>query len=58
MVRPKNAMLGRYGISVDEVMSLVSTGIGGSSAGQVIDGNARYDINLRLASRFRQSRMR
>ncbi len=55
MVRPKNAMLGRYGISVDEVMSLVSTGIGGSSAGQVIDGNARYDINLRLASRFRQS---
>ncbi|BCV56531.1 efflux RND transporter permease subunit [Shewanella algae] len=55
VVRPKNAMLGRYGISVDEVMSLVSTGIGGSSAGQVIDGNARYDINLRLASRFRQS---
>ncbi|WP_198782206.1 efflux RND transporter permease subunit [Shewanella putrefaciens] len=55
VVRPKRDLLARYGISVDEVMSLVSQGIGGASAGQVIDGNARYDINVRLATEFRQS---
>ncbi|SUI83010.1 efflux RND transporter permease subunit [Shewanella morhuae] len=55
VVRPKRELLARYGISVDQVMSLVSQGIGGASAGQVIDGNARYDINLRLAAEFRQS---
>uniref|UniRef100_UPI003562E8EE efflux RND transporter permease subunit n=1 Tax=Shewanella sp. TaxID=50422 RepID=UPI003562E8EE len=47
--------LARYGISVDEVMNLVSTGIGGSAAGQVIDGNARYDINVRLKADTRAS---
>ncbi|MFV0595332.1 efflux RND transporter permease subunit [Shewanella sp.] len=55
VVRPDRAQLARYGISVDQVMSLVSQGIGGASAGQVIDGNARYDINLRLAGQFRRS---
>ncbi|MGB0893163.1 MAG: efflux RND transporter permease subunit, partial [Parashewanella sp.] len=55
VVRPNRAKLARYGISVDEVMSLISQGIGGVSAGQVIDGNARYDINVRLAKRFRSS---
>ncbi|MBE7215474.1 efflux RND transporter permease subunit [Shewanella benthica] len=55
VVRPKRDLLARYGISVDEVMSLVSQGIGGVSAGQVIDGNARYDINVRLAEQYRNS---
>ena len=55
VVRPKRELLARYGISVDEVMSLVSQGIGGVSAGQVIDGNARYDINVRLAEEYRSS---
>lgn len=55
VVRPKRDQLARYGISVDEVMSLVSQGVGGASAGQVIDGNARYDINVRLAERYRNA---
>jgi cobalt-zinc-cadmium resistance protein CzcA len=55
VVRPKREVLARYGISVDEVMSLVTQGIGGASAGQVIDGNARYDINLRLAAQYRNA---
>ena len=55
VVRPDRSQLARYGISVDQVMSLVSQGIGGASAGQVIDGNARYDINLRLAAEYRSS---
>lgn len=55
VVRPKREVLARYGISVDEVMNLVTQGIGGASAGQVIDGNARYDINLRLAQQYRSA---
>lgn len=55
VVRPKREVLARYGISVDEIMSLVTQGIGGASAGQVIDGNARYDINLRLAQQYRSA---
>lgn len=55
VVRPKRDLLARYGISVDTVMSLVSQGVGGVSAGQVIDGNARYDINVRLAEKYRSA---
>ncbi|MCL1079734.1 efflux RND transporter permease subunit [Parashewanella spongiae] len=55
VVRPNRAKLARYGISVDQIMTLVSRGIGGDSAGQVIDGNARYDIYLRLAGEYRSS---
>lgn len=55
VVRPKRDQLARYGISVDEVMALVSQGVGGASAGQVIDGNARYDIYVRLAEQYRSS---
>ncbi|WP_417760876.1 efflux RND transporter permease subunit [Shewanella sp.] len=55
VVRPKRQLLARYGISVDELMALVSTGVGGNNVSQIIDGNARYDINLRLAAPFRTS---
>ena len=52
-IRPKRERLARHGIPVARVMALVSDGIGGANAGQVIDGNERYDINVRLAQRFR-----
>ncbi|WP_417349908.1 efflux RND transporter permease subunit [Ferrimonas sp.] len=55
VVRPDRAKLARYGISVDSVLQLVSDGIGGREAGQVIDGNARYDIQLRFAEQYRSS---
>ncbi|WP_028111638.1 efflux RND transporter permease subunit [Ferrimonas kyonanensis] len=55
VVRPNRSKLARYGISVDQVLQLVSDGIGGRQAGQVIDGNARYDIQLRFAQSFRDS---
>lgn len=55
VVRPNRDALARYGISVDEIMTLVNQGVGGVSAGQVIDGNARYDIYVRLDQQFRNS---
>ncbi|TNF69401.1 MAG: efflux RND transporter permease subunit [Gammaproteobacteria bacterium] len=55
VIKPKRAALMRYGVSVNQVMSLVSNGIGGESAGQIINGNERYDIYVRLAKPYRNS---
>jgi len=54
VIRPDRLKLDRYGIPVDDVMTLVADAIGGTSAGQVIAGNERYDIYVRLAYGFRQ----
>jgi len=53
VVRPNRDLLARYGIPVSQIMSLVSDAIGGSSAGQVIQGNERYDIYVRLDQQYR-----
>jgi len=53
VVRPDRDTLARYGIPVAQVMDLVSDAIGGVSAGQVIKGNERYDIYVRLAAPYR-----
>ena len=53
VIRPDRDELARYGIPVSQVMELVSGAIGGEAAGQVIQGNERYDIYVRLAEEFR-----
>ena len=54
-VRPDRDALARYGIPVAQLMDLVSDSIGGREAGQVIKGNERYDIYVRLAENHRNS---
>ncbi len=53
VVRPKREQLSRYGLAVGDVMSVVRDGLGGRAAGQIISGNERYDIYVRLAEPFR-----
>ena len=55
VIKPKREVMMRYGVSVDQIMSLVSDEIGGKVAGQVINGNERYDIYVRLAKQYRDS---
>lgn len=55
VIKPNREALMRYGISVGQVMSLVSNEIGGQTAGQVINGNERYDIYVRLAKKYRST---
>ena len=55
VVKPNRRQLSRYGLSVNEVMALVKNGIGGQSAGQIINGNERYDIYVRLDKSHRQN---
>ncbi|TCK17864.1 cobalt-zinc-cadmium resistance protein CzcA [Thiogranum longum] len=54
-VRPDRDALARYGIPVAQVMDLVADAIGGREAGQVIKGNERYDIYVRLSEEYRDS---
>jgi heavy metal efflux system protein len=56
VVKPNRRQLSRYGLSVGDIMELVRDGIGGREAGQVINGNERYNIYLRLAKDFRDDR--
>jgi cobalt-zinc-cadmium resistance protein CzcA len=55
VIRPDRSKLDRYGIPVDDVMTLVADAIGGVSAGQVISGNERYDIYVRMAKDYRSN---
>ncbi|HHB93416.1 MAG TPA: efflux RND transporter permease subunit [Thioploca sp.] len=55
VIRPDRTQLARYEIAISQVMDLVSDAIGGTSAGQVIKGNERYDIYVRLANDYRNN---
>jgi len=55
VIKPKRQQLSRYGLSVGEVMAVVKEGIGGVSAGQIINGNERYDIYVRFEEKSRNN---
>ncbi|NNG41396.1 efflux RND transporter permease subunit [Pseudoalteromonas sp. NEC-BIFX-2020_002] len=55
VIKPNRQALSRYGLSVGNLMSIVQQGIGGTSAGQIINANERYDIYVRIAKQFRDS---
>ncbi|PAJ76219.1 CusA/CzcA family heavy metal efflux RND transporter [Pseudoalteromonas sp. NBT06-2] len=55
VITPNRRQLSRYGLSVGDVMEVVSDGLGGTEAGQVINGNERYDIYVRLENKFRNN---
>ncbi|MEM5426948.1 efflux RND transporter permease subunit [Cupriavidus oxalaticus] len=46
---------GRYGLNVDDVQSIVSSAIGGDNVGEVVDGLARFPINVRYPRDYRDS---
>ena len=56
VIKPNRQQLSRFGFSVADVMDLVKNGIGGTTAGQVINGNERYDIYVRLQEKNRNNR--
>ena len=48
LVRPDRRELSRLGISVNDFLFTVETGVGGSTAGQVFEGIRRFAVFLRL----------
>ncbi|QYG02790.1 CusA/CzcA family heavy metal efflux RND transporter [Massilia sp. NP310] len=47
------AAIARYGLTVKEVADTVSTALGGRVAGQIFEGDRRFDIVVRLPSEMR-----
>ncbi len=47
-VLPRREALARYGITLAEVQSVVATALGGREVGSVFEGDARFDIVVRL----------
>lgn len=44
------AAVARYGLAAQDVINLVQTGLGGQSAGNIIDGQRTFALSVRLAS--------
>jgi cobalt-zinc-cadmium resistance protein CzcA len=47
--------ISRYGLNVSDVQDVISTAIGGKVASQVIDGEKRFDILVRLQPQYRDN---
>ncbi|MDB6145076.1 MAG: CzcA family heavy metal efflux protein [Pseudomonas sp.] len=45
----------RYGLSIADVQAVVSSAIGGSNVGEIVDGVARFPINVRYPQAWRNS---
>ena len=45
--------ISRYGLSVGDVQDLIAVAIGGKAAGQVFEGDRRFDLIVRLPERIR-----
>ncbi len=55
VVRAQHSKLARYGLNVAQVMEIVSTAVGGEPVSEVIEGQRRFDVYLRMAKEFRDS---
>ena len=53
-ITPNRAALARYGLAVADIQDTVSIALGGASAGQVFEGDRRFDIVVRLPEGQRQ----
>ena len=52
-ITPDRAALGRLGIAVDTLQELVATALGGSVAGELYEGDRRWEIVVRLGEGLR-----
>lgn len=49
------ARIARYGINVGDVETLIETAVGGKGASQLLEGERRFDVSVRLAEQARNS---
>jgi len=50
---PRRDDIARYGLSVRDVLDLVEAGVGGMPVSTIIDGRARYSVNVRYGADLR-----
>jgi cobalt-zinc-cadmium resistance protein CzcA len=54
VITPNRSALARYGLSVADVQDTVAAAMGGANAGQLFEGDRRFDIVVRLPEADRQ----
>jgi len=54
-ITPDLDALARYGVSIDSVQKTISMALGGETAGQVFEGDRRFDIVVRLPESMREN---
>lgn len=52
-IRPNRSRLARYGLSVDDIQHIVQIAIGGQVAGDIFEGDRRFDLVVRLPEHLR-----
>jgi cobalt-zinc-cadmium resistance protein CzcA len=52
-IKPDRQAIARLGLSIDDVQQVISTSMGGSIAGQVFEGDRRFNIVVRLPEDLR-----
>jgi len=52
---PDRAKIARYGLNVSDVNTLIETGLGGTAATQVIQGERQFDLVVRMQEPFRKN---
>ncbi len=48
--------IARYGLNLSDVQQVISTAIGGETAGQIFEGIRRFDIFVRFAPKYRNNK--
>jgi len=52
-IRPKREEIARYGLSMDDVQSVIASALGGMTLTTTVEGRERYSVNLRYPREFR-----
>ncbi|HYA27101.1 MAG TPA: efflux RND transporter permease subunit, partial [Thermodesulfovibrionales bacterium] len=52
-VKPKREEIARYGLSMDDVQSVIASALGGMNLTTTVEGRERYPVNMRYARELR-----
>ncbi len=54
-IDPDRAALARFGLNVSDLQSVLQTSLGGATAGQIFEGDRRFDVVVRLPEVLREN---
>jgi Cu(I)/Ag(I) efflux system membrane protein CusA/SilA len=54
-IQPKREVIGRYGLTIDDINNVVEASIGGMKLTTTIEGRQRFSVNARYAQEYRNS---
>src|SRR5690606_23684125 len=54
-IEPKRDLLHRYGLNIADVQEVIAIALGGQTAGQIFEGDRRFDLVVRLPESMRSN---